>query len=455
MNMCIHKYFSCLLLLLSWLPTLLPAQNIERMAVAVYEAEIQKTADGKMSLYDGITRKVIISGADSIVKKKNLPFYIVKAGKRGVYSGSGSVLIPIAYDRIESLSPFFTLVEKGNLKGIYNNKGQKVLDTLYDELRNEGYNWSDKPHFHAKKAGKWGIYKDGKWVVNPIYDEQKGRGYLIQLVVNNRTDYLINHEHLITDVTTVREAFRVNGKDSHHTTSYYIFQKEGLYGLLNGDGKTMLPAQYEYLFNQNGIFNEEKAAWLIAKKNGKTGLIDIYGCCILPFEYEDMNTTWLVGYITVRNEDGMRFFHVDRRTFINDYSFDNYRVASKYTTIYQQGKTTLIDNETMKMVFPFKYEDMIPDDKTGYFTARQAGFYGMVDRHDKVIIPFMYEEPLQMYLADKIVVRKNGKYGIINLENKLLYGMTSHPIFTYSTYFEIYGTDKGNIRLDADLKPLE
>lgn len=33
--------------------------------------------------------------------------------------------------------------------------------------------------------------------------------------------------------------------------------------------------------------------------------------------------------------------------------------------------------------------------------------------------------------------------------------MTSHPILAYSDYFQIFDVDKGNPKLDCNLKPIE
>lgn len=437
------------------LPTLLHAQgDIKIVAADAFRTE--HTANGKLKLYNEITQTVAIDQADSIVRTRYLPFYIVKQGKKGVLNSHGHVQIPIEYDHIESLSPFFTLVEKGGRKGIYNKDGVKILDTIYSDIRNEGYNWSDEGRFHVKKDGKWGICNEhGRYLAEPKYDEIKGRGLFIELLKNDSSDYLIGYKQLITGVKIAHLNFTVYDEEANNSRGFYIFQKDGKYGLLDENGTVFVPAHYTYLFNPGGSYNRNTPAWLIAQKDNKYGVIDIHDNIVLPFHYQEINTTQLWHYLVTENEDGKQFYHIKTRTLITDFTFDQFTVGDKYTTIKKDGLAALVDNETMKIVIPFKYQDIQPYSEQGCFCVQKEGLHGLVDANDKVIIPLMYEDHLRISCGDKIVIRKDGKYGIINLKNKLLYGMTSHPILAHYNYFQIFDTDKGDPRLDCDLKEIK
>lgn len=153
-------------------PTLLHAQDTPIVAVAVNEFSIQQTANGKFKLYDPTSQKVIIDGADSIIRKQYFPYYIVKNNKRGVLNYLGHPYIPIEYGKLESLSPFFLLAEKNGKKGIIKKGGTTILDTIYDEIKDEGFSWSDQGRFHVRKGDKWGICNgDGKYLADLKYDE--------------------------------------------------------------------------------------------------------------------------------------------------------------------------------------------------------------------------------------------------------------------------------------------
>lgn len=437
------------------LPTLLHAQgDIKIVAADAFRTE--HTANGKLKLYNEITKTVAIDQADSIVRTRYLPFYIVKQGKKGVLNSHGHVQIPIEYDHIESLSPFFTLVEKGGRKGIYNKDGVKILDTIYSDIRNEGYNWSDEGRFHVKKDGKWGICNEhGRYLAEPKYDEIKGGGLFIELLKNDSSDYLIGYKQLITGVKIAHLNFTVYDEEANNSRGFYIFQKDGKYGLLDENGTVFVPAHYTYLFNPGGSYNRNTPAWLIAQKDNKYGVIDIHDNVVLPFHYQEINTTQLWHYLVTENEDGKQFYNIKTRTFITDYTFDSFTLGYNHITIKKGGKAALVDKETMKIVFPFKYQDIQPDNTPGLLCVEKDGLYGLVDVKDKVIIPPMYESPLFLSCGDKIVIQKDGKYGIINLKNKLLYGMTSHPILAYSDYFQIFDVDKGNPKLDCNLKEIK
>lgn len=450
-----HKYLFLLFCLISAPTSPLRAQEY-RVAIAVARIDntIKKAPNGKYQLWKH-PDSLLIDNADSIVFKKREWYYIRKDGRQGLYDRDGKVVIPIEYNRIEQLSGYLFLIEKDGKKGVFNTDGRKILDTIFDEIENKGYEWSDKARLYVRKNGKYGLCNErGEYLAQPIYNEIKGNFYKLELVKDDGTDYLLSFKHFVSDGITILDKF-VLETDGIRSKDFYIFRKDTLCGLLDEEGKVFMKPQYTKLVCRDIGYRFGTTPWLIACKGNNYGTIDIYNNVILPFQYKSIRATSIVGCLAVETEAGKRFYDYETKKFINDYTFDEYHTSDLYTAIKKDGKTTLISNDTKKMMFPYKYQDVFSQFYHPYFCVKLNNLYGLVDANDKIIIPIMYEDRLWITCGDKIVIKKDGKYGIINLKNELLYGMINHIIVAYDDFFDIYDSMKENTRLDADLNVIQ
>lgn len=454
-TMSMHKHLFLFFSLIAAPISILHAQeDIRIAAVMIKNTTIKKTPNGKYQLWKD-PDSLLIDNADSIIFRKHKWYYIGKNGKQGLYNRFGKAVIPIEYDCIEQLSINFFLVEKDSKKGIFNRDGKKILDTVYDEIENKGYDWSDKGRFYVLKNGKYGICNEhGAYLAQPIYNEIKGVFNKLELVKDGGTDYLLSFQHFVSGGITIENQFILE-TDGLHSTDYFIFRQDSLYGLLDEEGKVFMKPQYTKLVCQGLGYRFRTTPRLIACKGNKYGIIDIYNNVLLPFQYKSIQPTYIIDCLAVETETGKRFYNYETRKFINDYTFDEYHTSDLYTAITKDGKTTLIHNDTKKMVFPYKYQDVFSQRHHPYSCVKLNNLYGLVDASDRIIIPIMYENPIIIACGDKMVIRKDGKYGIINLKNELLYGMINHIIVAYEDFFDIYDSLKENTHLDADLNVIQ
>lgn len=422
--------------------------------IGLVERTISKAPNGKYILWKYPNKKVI-SNADSIKLRKNRWYYVWKKGKQGLYNESKERCIPIKYDAIVQITDNLFRVEKNGKKGVYNSNGTKVLSPIYDEIIEKGFWFGNNGCLKVGKDGKYGICNEhGIPITKLIYSKIKGDSYKLELVKGNTSDFLLNYKYLVYDCKTIKDAFSapVNGIK---TEDYFVVEKDSLFGLLNEKGEMVITPQYTKLINRYLGYRYGKTPWLIACNGKKYGIIDINNHIILPFEYKDIRSTKIEDYFSVETESGKHFYDYVEKKFITDYTYDYFFGNGTYTSIKKDGKVTVINNDTKKMMFPYKYQDIISIWSKPYFCVQQNDLYGLIDDNDNLIVPIIYQRPLWIVCKDKVVVYKDGKYGIINLKNELLYGMTEKRIVGYTNFFSIIDSKGEETKLDANLKVIE
>lgn len=337
-----------------------------------------------------------LSSADKgIIAKKN--------GQTGILDVNGKIIIPFKYDKIATYFSFF-IAQKDKKTDIYNNDFQliasgdfaKVIAYNGEIITTDDYDGKQSFIFKnkskiknnyqevvvyrnlllAKKSDKYGIIKDGKEVTGFVYDEL----YFQKLQYSPTLKFN-------KGIAEIREF-----------ANYLIAVKDKKYGLINGDGKTVIPFDYErinldydkvsyYFFKNNliGIFLNEQlktdlqfqtvekgdnlyrvkkndkflvldnqlksknnvesegpittimsSRFILLKKNGKFGLADTEGNLIIPYDYTGFDSF--------------------------DYDFKD------LVTVIDQEKRGLYDVKLKKLIIPAQYEYIFNYDK--FFIGR-------------------------------------------------------------------------------------
>lgn len=257
-------------------------------------------------VYDQLTR------LKSNMVGKPLALIAEKAGKYGLFGTDGKVVLPMEYDKIDFFARYVDLliVKKKDQMGLLGFDGKEVLPVVYDEIvfsyqyylvkKNDQYglcnpngslvlpveyttlartvnkNNLNGVYYVGTKAGKKGIadMETGKPCVDFIYD----------------------------DLRTFRKEFEVLDVFANRI----IVAQHSKYGLINIDGKTLLPFEYsdmQYVNNK----------CVIAAKNGKYGVVDIDNPTtpLLPFEYKSISySDFAGGKLIVQKDNGMEEYYV-------------------------------------------------------------------------------------------------------------------------------------------------
>lgn len=370
-----------------------------------------------------------------------------------------------------------------------------------EKISNEDINY-----YKIMSNGKSGIIdKTGKVIIEPkyntiklpnpkkpificIYDYNAVSGEYRTKVLNEKNEEILkNYENVNTiDIKEV-----VSSIPYEKTVLQY--QKDGKYGIINFEGKSIIKPIYEEI--RNMPYREGE---LIVKKQGKYGVVSINGGKLLDCKYDyitgdnyysEEKKYELDGYIVgLNNEDGkMQYGYINnKREQILDVEFDKiYRMndvkddENIYLLAEKDGKIQLYKNN--KLLLDNNYQSINYSEDSKLLILQKDGRYGVTDLNGKQILSVDYEQiriPGDYIIAIKdgkqvifdlvgtqkenlaytnilktenenynITVDKNDKYGVINKDGNILIGNKYNYIqYLYDNYFIVGGeTGKSGI----------
>lgn len=167
------------------------------------------------------------------------------------------------------------------------------------------------------------------------------------------------------------------------------YKKDGKYGLMNLDGKTITDPVYD---NISAVTYKE--GMFLVEQNGKLGIINLNGVNVIDIEYD---------MITVDN-----YYNVDSKYqktgFIVCNIGDN---GYRYGYINYKGDK-ILDTEYIEIS---RITD-INDDDNIYLIAYKDGQAGVL-KNKKTIIDYQYESIIYNSMNDAFIVQRNGKKGVV------------------------------------------
>lgn len=161
--------------------------------------------------------------------------HVRKDNKWGLINRSGEVICPIVYDRIGQLHRMFIDVTKDGKQGLVDQSGNVILEPNFSYV-----NWYDS------------LIHCGN----------------------------IEDEHFIYDLKSTKTYQHAFGQLIQQDNGLSFYQKDNKYGLVNAQGKLLLPAQ----FDKVRAFRNNRA---VVELNGKLGLIDQTGKIVQAIKYTE------------------------------------------------------------------------------------------------------------------------------------------------------------------------
>lgn len=390
--------------------------------------------------------KIIVADLDTVYQDSHFDFFIVqKKGLWGIMSNFGNVFIPIEFDTIKRSFNEFWIVSKNRKKGIYSVPKGKIIPVEFDEIKFSGL---FNREFIVRKDNKTGVFNSQGSEVIPInYEEIKKKQAVLELRKNNKSYYFIGNK-IISDSLHLDKSFQTQGQYLSENENFYVFQKNGTYGVVNHKNEVVISTKYQDILYQ--YMNEN---YLLVKQNNLWGMIDIEENQIIPIQFQSIelidSAFAIVGLNNFKN-----FYNFKTKKLIDEFNFDSFYWFNKEFIVINKGeKATLVDNKKQfKLVFPFIYESVSVYDK--YFIVKQNAKYGLIDRKQKIVIPIQYDN--LSLSCNKIIAQKDGKYGILSLENKVLIPFENHYIIAYDERIEIYQNSTFNYKTyDCNLNCIE
>ena len=190
--------------------------------------------------------------------------------------------------------------------------------------------------------------------------------------------------------------------------SVLIYKKDGLYGLINFEGKEITKNLYNSIEN----LQPTEGKFLVSKDE-KYGTIDLKGNILIKTEYDEIESD---GYYT--EETG----YIESGFIVANKTDDGY----KYGYINNKGKVILEPNYN-------QISRILKEDKNLSLIVSENGQYGIY-KNNKKILENEYQEISYDDELDVLIIQKNKKYGVANLEGKFVIDISKDEITSKGIY---------------------
>lgn len=185
------------------------------------------------------------------------------------------------------------------------------------------------------------------------------------------------------------------------------YKKEGLYGLIDFNGKIITKNTYNAIENLQPTEGK-----FIVTKDGKYGVIDLKGKQIIEPKYDQIISD---GYYTENSK----------------YKKSGFVVANKTEEGYRYGYI----NYEGKKILDEKFNDIeriSKEDKNIYLIASENGQYGLY-KNSKKTIPHEYQS-ITSEDEEIVILNKNKKYGVATLNGKIIIDVDKEKVETKGIY---------------------
>ncbi len=187
----------------------------------------------------------------------------------------------------------------------------------------------------------------------------------------------------------------------------------GKYGFIDTTGNIVVNFKYEYVSN----FHDGRS---VVKMNNKFGLINNLGDALLPIEYDTLSIFWLgIAYAEISGRYG--FINQDG-DFVNPMNYIPQEWHSHVFYESNQQNNDIIQmkflnywgfvNREGKVIVPLKYNSVRPFYE-GLALVNRNGYYGFVDGNGKIKIPIKFDKA-RSFSEGLAYAEKDGKKGYIN-----------------------------------------
>lgn len=351
---------------------------------------------------------------DTDFRLQNFTFLPVnEMGHWGYINEFGKQMIDPVYEEVSFFSEGLAGVSLNKKYGFINKAGKTIIPFIYDDVE----------PFHSKSAivmmdELYGLIDNrGDFLIPPIYEElNETEGDLYIASQKGLYGYLVRTGQPVTSFSfDIAKDFK-NG--------YAVVSKDEKYGLINREGKFVIPPQYTELdFLNDSLLraSDEDDQW---------GIINMRGESIVPFMYDaisDFNENRSLvakdskcGYI-----DGSGKIVIPIKYQYSSLLLTTAKFQNGYALLKQKTKSILIDTAGNQIKFTGIEDYGRPG--SGLIPIQKKKKWGYADFNGKVRIPCLYEAA-ESFIDTLAIIRKNKIEGLID---------TSGVIFIQPLYQEI------------------
>lgn len=221
----------------------------------------------------------------------------------------------------------------------------------------------------------------------------------------------------------------------------FLVKKAGNIGLVNDKGQTIIPVLYKSIRTLKEGYTSE---YIIVNENDKYGIISTSGNILIEPTYEEVKYLNSDLMFAVKEEGIWKLFNTSDSSIVIEGGYDNIIEVKNETdvTVVKDGKYGVINLETKENIIASEYEDLKYAFET-YYIAKKDGKFGIIDTQNNIVIPFEYLNMISVANGSFIQADKSDTETVIfdtNLVQKLS-GIVSE-INIDKGYIKVYANDE-------------
>lgn len=316
-------------------------------------------------------------------------------------------------------------------KLVTNGKGERMTNNYY---------------FTSFQDNKYGVINNkGQEVIAPSYQE-----YIV--IPNNRTDIFLctydvdysnntyktkalnsKNEEVFTDYENIEP---IANYDSNNIISYeqnaIKVQKNGKYGIINIEGREILPCEYDDLYSLKNTNNS-----ILVEKDEKIGLVDSTGKVIIEPQYKEirgLGTDYTSGYIVITEDNLYGIVDCNNQKVLDtkyqdiksltDNGIYVVKENNNWELVQRNGEVTFSDGlKNVKDVLGLKNGNVIIQNTNNKV--------GVISNTGETILNTVYDD-IKFAFVDSYIIEQNGKYGIAKKNDEIVL----NPTYTTINYIQ-------------------
>lgn len=283
---------------------------------------------------------------------------------------------------------YYTVYEQEKW-GVIDTKGNTVIEPTYNEMIIIPDN--TKPVFICVENVN---YQDGTYTSKVVNEKNE------QIYTNyDKVEVIYNHD-----------------KDNNlwYESNVLKVQKDGKYGLVNFEGKEILPCMQDSIDPIIGT----KSVYVTTTEN-KKGLVDSMGKVIIENKYQEITSLtekYENGFI-VKNEQGKYgVINYDTTRALEEKYDEIKNVYGNGMYVVREGETLKVVNTEGQSFAENKFEE-IKEINSDNLIIKSNGKYGVINTSSEEKIPAIYDD-LSYAFSDNYIAKKDNRYGIITINNE-------------------------------------
>lgn len=353
--------------------------------------------------------KLVLSGKDGFYISDPLlqGFERDDGVKAGVVNKKGEYVIPAKYDNIRPAGERFLIISTPEGEGVIDFEGNIVMPPMPGKLRFA----TDELFIHENDKQQRIIKANGEPIVTDVFKSIFWEDKLIGITPH----FIFSDEYtagafapsgrlIVRDSFKYVHVFNFNGKTCFK--SRHIIDGKTLFGMIDFDGKELLPHQYDEI---ETMLNH---SYLLVKKQGLSGILDANLQPLLPLLFEESDASIRNNVVELYGRlPGQHIWYAydgeGKRTIEKDCLHPGFaRNELAYVPNLRNNPTTIITKEKGEMPLPNEIrtwknlELQAVDTPAGLLLVassefeKQARFY---DKDMKPIIPEGFEFPYEEF----------------------------------------------------------